>query len=876
MSLAPGTRIGPYEVTGLIGEGGMGQVYRAHDDRLRRDVAVKALPEIVASDPDRLARFEREAQLLASLNHPNIAAIYGLERSESGPVIVMELVEGRTLDEMLRPAGAPPSALPLAEAWAIGRQIADALEAAHERGIIHRDLKPANIRITPAGQAKLLDFGLGKAVAGDGSASSATPTESPTLTARATEVGMIMGTAAYMPPEQARGKAVDRRADIWAFGVVLYEMITGARAFPGDDITAVLAKVIEREPDLARLPAATPQAIRGLIARCLQKDPRQRLRDIGEARILIDEVIAGRDDSLQPAASSDAPPTSRGRLASPLLAWSVAGLLLMALLPALSGRGTEGDTRSVAASLNMPPDIEFFGAPRLSADGTVAAFVAVREGVRGIFTRRLAELEMREVPGGASTNLGALSPDGSDVAFVTNSGDLLRVSIDGATSKQLATDADFTGGMAWGADDQIVFSREGRLWTVPAVGGETRALTTLDSAGGELAHRWPIVSADSTFVYYSSTGRNGEGDALHGIELGTGRQFVVLTDGYQAIAAFPDRLVLARDGALYAARVRDGQVTETPIRVRDGVTFSSTPGYAASVSARGDLIVAGSAVSLGRLVWVTPGGVETPVTGLPREYLNPRVSPDGRRIVFSAGDGLWTLDLVRGALTKVAASGAGFAVWADSDRIILSSSTVLVIVRADGTGEPETLSETGSNDYPGSVSPDGRMLAFVRISPTTSGDLFTVPLDGTEAPRPLFETRAYEGGGQFSPDGRWILYTSDEGGEAQVYLAPYPAADRRYPVSAGGGLHPLWSPDGRRIYYRDGQRLMAVDVTLGPEPELSPPRLLFDQQYRFGPNISIPHYSINPDGQRFLFVREEPGARSLDFVTNWLQTLDRR
>jgi len=874
MSLAPGARIGPYEVTALIGEGGMGQVYRAHDERLRRDVAIKSLPEIVASDPDRLARFEREAQLLASLTHPNIAAIYGLEKSDAGPVIVMELVEGRTLEDILRPAGLPAAALPPADAWAIARQIADALEAAHERGIIHRDLKPANIRITPEGQAKLLDFGLGKAVAGDGSGSSATPTESPTLTARATEVGMIMGTAAYMPPEQARGKTVDRRADVWAFGVVLYEMITGARAFPGDDITAVLAKVIEREPDLARLPAATPQPIRGLIARCLKKDPRQRLRDIGEARILLDEVIAGRADTPLVDAPEGRGPVRRGWFNSPVVAWSAAGLSLAGFVMAMT-QGADREVRSVNASINMPSDIEFFAAPRLSADGSVAAFVAVQAGVRQIFTRRVDEPDMHGVAASTTTSVLAVAPDGAHVAFVTNTGDVVSLSIDGASSQRLTTGADFTSSLAWGADDQIVFGREGRLWTIPAAGGEARALTTLDSTSGEVAQRLPVVSTDAAFVFHVSIDATGS-NTLHAVDIRTGRQFVVLADSFEPIAAFPDRLILARDGALYAARVREGQITEAPIRVHEDVTFTANLGFAATVSARGDLLAAGSAVSLGRLVWVTPDGVETPLVTAAREFANPRISPDGGRIAFSGSDGLWTLDIARGAVTKVAPSGAGYSVWAGSDHIVFRSSAALVRIRADGSGEPDVITATGTNDFPGSVSPDGRTLMFIRITPTTSGDLYVMPLDGAEPPRAFLESTAYEGGGQFSPDGRWVLYTSDEGGQPQVYLTPYPQADRRYSVSAGTGLHPLWSPDGRHIYYRDGQRLMAVDVTLGPEPALSPPRLLFDQQYRFGPNLSIPHYSLSPDGRRFLFVREEPGARSLDLVTNWLQTLDRR
>jgi serine/threonine-protein kinase len=335
--------------------------------------------------------------------------------------------------------------------------------------------------------------------------------------------------------------------------------------------------------------------------------------------------------------------------------------------------------------------------------------------------------------------------------------------------------------------------------------------------------------------------------------------------------ASPDQIVLARDNALFVGRLQNGRLEGTPVRLYDDVAQDQAGGASAGVSATGNLIAASADVSLGRLFWVSQAGVDTPVGGPVRDYTNPRLSPDGRLVVFNGTDGLWTLDIVRGTLTKIAPQGTGYGGWIDSTRITYRVNTGVVTMRADGTGGAVPVKGTQFNDYPASVSPDGTLLATVRINQATSGDVYVFPLDGSGPPRPFLATPAYEGGGQFSPDGKWMLFTSDENGEPEVYLTPFPAADRRIAVSSDGGLHPLWSGDGRQIFYRAGQRMMAVDVTPGGEPRLSPPRVLFDRQYKFGPNLSVPHYSLGPEGQGLLMVKEEAGARSLSFISQWLQ-----
>jgi dipeptidyl aminopeptidase/acylaminoacyl peptidase len=839
----------------------MGEVYRARDTSLDRLVALKVLPEAFAADEERVERFEREAKALAALNHPHIAQVFGFDRSAGVAVIAMELVEGRTLADVL--ARGP---MPAADALPVARQIAEALEAAHERGIIHRDLKPANIMITPDGEVKVLDFGLAKAM------STATPAgslaDSPTLTARGTELGVILGTAVYMAPEQARGRVVDRRADIWAFGAVLYEMLTGRRAFDGDDVTDVLAMVLERDADLDRLPPATPLRVRLLISRCLTKDPRQRLRDIGEARIMLEQVIAGRPE---PGAVVGPASADRGGGLRALAPWALAATLAVtSVVLATRSPGTDTAAPALSAALNLPADVEFYAMPTISANGSVAAFTGVREGIRRVYVRRLDSRDVVALPGSENSSVAALSPDGSAIALVTTDGRLVRMSTDGAVSQALASAADFTASVAWGADDRLVFGREGLLWHVAATGGEPRAVTSPDPARPDVVHRSPVVSNDAAFVFYTSGGRSGDRNQVEAVDLDTGTRSVLLTDDSQPIWASADRLVVARDNALYIATLDRGRIVDSPARVFEDLAYSVTAGWSASLSDTGTLLVAGSDVNRGRLFEVSLAGGETPIAGPIREYSNPRVSPDGRLVGFAAGNGLWTLEVARGVETRIASSGARFPVWIDAGRLVHRTLTGLNIVRADGAGAEEAVPETTSNDFPASISPDGTTLAVVRITPATSGDVYLVPLDDSGPPRPYVSTTAYEGGAQFSPDGRWMAYTSDETGRSEVYIAPYPMPTQRFPVSSGGGLHPLWSGTGDRIFYRSGQRMMAVDVTLQNPPVFSAPRVLFERQYKFGPNLSIPHYGLSRDRRGFLMVKEEPGGRYLNLLTNWL------
>jgi eukaryotic-like serine/threonine-protein kinase len=946
--MKPGDSLGPYRVVSELGVGGMGEVYRARDTKLNRDVAIKILPDLFAHDSERVARFAREAQTLASLNHPNIAQIYGILEEAAAPqepakagshdrhtagfhedhagngavaeggrvdveagfsrlqthvhALVMELVEGDDLSVIIarhagsevpasisqqpasrsggvrvfRPGDSP--GMPLADVLPIARQIAEAVEAAHEQGVIHRDLKPANVKVRPDGTVKVLDFGLAKALDPTGASGAGSAAHSPTMTARATQMGMVIGTAAYMAPEQARGKVVDRRADIWAFGVVLYEMLTGRRAFPGDDITDVLAAVLTRDPDPSALPASTPAALRQLLARCLVKDPKGRLRDIGEARVALEELLTGRVAATDMSAPSrPAPAAGRARR---LLPWAVAvafGLTALAIYvrqpaPVASGR-------LVRAELNLPADVEFFSGPSISADGSRFAFVGVREGIRRVYVRRFDETELRSIPGTETAGGVVLSADGRSAAFTTSDTRLATVALSTGDVEPVTAGVSIYSGPALLGDGSVVFSRLSRL-ARRFRGGKEQDLATIDPAAGEISLGWPASSADDRLILFISRrrGANGVQSRLEAVPADGGARHVVLEGLDQPVRVLADRIVFEKGGALFVAGfdARRGEILGEPTRTGDAVLTQSIGGLAASVADAGALLVAPVSVLDGHLVWVSSAGVQRPLRSPSRAFTNPRLSPDGRLITFAESGTIWILDPDRGTFTRVSSEGesnVGYPVWSpDGSRVYYRSAEGLRFRRPDGEGASAVLPNTSTNDYPQSITPDGKTLLFLRLAAETSGDIYSTPVDGG-AITPLLMTKHYDGGAQVSPDGKWLLYVSDESGRMEIYLRPLRGEGRRWAVSNDGGLHPVWSRDGRRIFYRSGQKMLAVDVNTAPDVRLGTPQVLFERRYAFGQNLTIANYSVGRDAGDFLMVEPEPGGRHLNLVLNWLTSV---
>ena len=871
-----GQRLGVYHILDLLGVGGMGEVYRARDTRLGRDVAVKVLPRLFSADPERLARFEREARLLASLNHPHVAAIYGFEETASVHALVLELVEGPTLAERLQ-----RGPLPIAEALRVARQIADALEAAHERGVVHRDLKPQNIKVKPDGTVKVLDFGLAKAAMdaahdADVSHASKAPIDG-------TREGTILGTTSYMSPEQCRGHAVDKRTDIWAFGCVLYEMLTGRPLFTGETISDTLAALLKQEPDWGALPADTPAAIRSLLRRCLKKDSVDRLHDIADARIEIQEAIAG------PAERTPTGPRRRAARWMQIIPWGVAaGSVAAALLVVQQGsRGIGSPAGSVTRlDLDLPPGVELVTvyppAVVLSPDGTRVAFVGVFRGLRQLYTRRLDQFETVPLRGTENANAVFMSPDGRSLGLITADLSLKRVSLADGLVTTIEHDVEFSAGAAWGADDRITFVRAGTLWQVPASGGPAKQLTTLDTGKRELLHAWPSVIAQRRILLFVSiTGSSRGASHIEALSFATGQRRVIVESGTFPLYAPSGHLVFFRDGALLGAPfdVDRLELTGPVVRVLENLALGTTmDAPLAALSNAGSLAYAPSDAGTTRLVWVTRQGVEQPITDTARRYQYPRLASDGRRTVVAAAGDLWIQDIARATFTRLTSEqtvGNAFPVWTpDGTRVLFRTLTGMYWTAADGSGHPQAIAGSLSGDLPCSVSPDGDTLAFMRQNAQTSRDIYVLSLRGQSQPRPVVNTPAYEGGAQFSPDGHWMTYASDESGQMQVYVRPFPGPDRRWQVSTQVGTQPLWSRNGKEIFYRAGNKMMVVDVSRGVGLTLSPPRQLFEQRYVFQ-NVSVANYDVGADGQRFVMIKDDAGSGRLNVVLNWTEELKR-
>jgi len=870
----------------------MGEVYRARDTRLARDVAIKVLPDGFAADPDRLVRFQREAQVLASLNHPNIAAIYGLEESGGVRALVMELVEGRDLSELVADQRASAPALSIGDAIPVARQIAEALEAAHEQGIIHRDLKPANVKVTATGAVKVLDFGLAKALDASGGAA-ADPANSPTLTARATAMGMILGTAAYMAPEQARGKVVDRRADIWAFGAVLYEMLTGQRAFQGDDATEVLAKIIEREPDLSRLPAATPASLRRLVERCLVKDPKQRLRDIGEARLALDDAAR---EVVQGPAPADARALASASPAAPtpwrtLLPWTVAAGLAVALIvtTALPREPPRTDAGVTRLHITLPTDLELYAVAghwlSLSPDGKMLALVGVRGGARQVFLRRLDQFEVSPVRGTESAVSCVFSPDGRQLLIGTSGAGLKRVRIsDGLVETVAIASSDYFG--AWLSDTAIVFANDGHLWVSGEAPGAAPTQLTEGQAGSNLTESQPtVVPGGNAVLFVASSPEAPEAARIDAVSLRDRKRTTVVERATGPLLTSTGDLLFTRDGVNLASAF-DRQTLRTigeAVPVLPDVRFIQNRGggnvsATVAVSDSGMLIYAPAHAAGSEMVSVSRNGAERTLFKSDLPVGNPRLSPDGRQLLYEEiGVGLQLTDLERRTRTQL--GGGLFASFplftrGGQSAVFRLLTTALFTQALDGNAKPVQIAGTGPNEYPSGFSPDGKDLIYTKILPATAGDIYAVPLAGGK-PRVLLSTPAYEGGAQVSPDGRWIVYASNDQGSSEIFLQPYPALDRRLQVSSAGGIQPSWNPKGGEVFYRNGNAMMSVRMMATPGgPVLTAPVSLFSGPYVYGAGLTTPNFAVAADGESFILVKEQAGV-TLNVELNWFDELRR-
>jgi len=869
MPLMPGTRLGPYEITAQIGVGGMGEVYRATDTNLKRPVAIKVLPLSLAGDADRLARFQREAEVLASLNHPNIAAIHGLDRSDGQTALVMELVEGPTLADRIAQA-----AVPLDEAMAIAKQIADALEAAHDRGIVHRDLKPANIKVRPDGTVKVLDFGLAKA-ADPVAASVAGMATLATITSPAmTQLGMILGTAAYMSPEQARGRAVDKRTDIWAFGCVLFEMLAGARPFDGEDVTEVIGAVIHKDIDWGRLPRTTPVAVRTTLERCLEKDPKKRIRDIGDASLALDGAFAS------PAAQLSAAVPRQGRLR---LAVSTAAIAIVAAIAAVGGWAARApEPPGVVALTVETPRTGDPASFALSPDGRKLAFTQDDKGMQRLWIRSLDSTSARGIPGTEQAANPFWAPDSRRVGFFAE-GTLKQVDIDGGVPQVIAkTSGTVSAGATWNERDVILFTRAGAgVMRVTAGEGAPTAVTTLKPT--ELAHAWPLLLPDGRHFVYLRIGNTGRGDLVWR-DLESGEERIVRPMSSKALYSPTGHLVFRDGGPVVAQRFdpATGAISGSAIQLAPATYSNGATKVALALSAAGVLAYRNfeSGTAQAQLTWVDRNGKTLATVGPPADYRNLVVDrADAHALANTVIDGqdIWMFDFKRATTSRLTFDAA-----VDSDPVFSPDGDVVAFYStrnpigiyrkaSSGAGAEQLLAETGLQGWPRDWSPDGRFLLYQKVS-----DLWVVPLEGDRKPFPYLDEPARESDGRFSPDGRWVVYGSDETGRNEVFLQDFPKKSAKFQVSTGGGSEGRWRRDGRELFYlaADGS-LMSVDVTPAPAFALGVPRKLFDTQTM---NLSFAaqrRVGVAPDGQRFLLNVPLAGIaiEPITVILNWQRVL---
>jgi serine/threonine protein kinase len=871
MPFSAGTKLGTYEIVGPLGAGGMGEVYRARDSKLKREVAIKVLPDAFARDAERVARFQREAEVLASLNHPHIAAIYDLAEFGESRFLVLELVEGETLAERIA-----RGRIALDESLAIAKQIADALEAAHEKGIIHRDLKPANIKFTAGGDVKVLDFGLAKVR--EPQDAGANMSVSPTLLSASTP-GMIMGTAAYMSPEQAKGKETDRMSDVWAFGCVLFEMLAGRVAFEGGTISEIFAEILKAEPDWRLLPAETPEGIRYLLRRCLQKERKRRLRDMADARIEIEDVQTGAYIDSHRTRSASRP---RERLL-----W----LLALALVTVIATIAIARTFRPVPPApevrleITTPPTTDPTSIA-ISPDGQKIVFAATSEGRSQLWLRSLDSVSARPLPGTDFASLPFWSPDSRSLGFFADS-KLKRIDLDGGSVQTLANAGLGMGG-AWNRDGTILFvPRTGPILRLAESRGEPVALTRLEAQ--QRSHRHPQFLPDGRhFLYYVPGVPEVRGVYVGQLDGSESRRLLVADTA--AVYASPGQLLFVRQGTLFAQNFDPVRlaVTGNPFPVAEQIAVNRLQSPALSASAAGPLIYrTGSSAGQRQFVWLDRSGREIGKVGDPdvADPSNPSMSPDSRRVALSrsisGNTDIWLLETARGLLSRFTfdAEPEAYPIWSPDGSHITFSRSGLYEKPAAGTGNDDLLLATPTTSNPTDWSPDGRFLLYRSVDQNENLDIWALPMEGDRKPFPVVQTNFRETDGQFSPDGRWIAYQSDESGRFEIYVQRFPGpggkVGGKWLISTNGGAQVRWRRDGQELFYiaLDG-RLMAVAIRLassGQAVEAGAPVPLFATHVGGAvQGVSRQQYIVSVDGQRFLMnTVTEDATAPITVILNW-------
>ncbi len=879
MRFAPGTRLGAYEVVAGLGAGGMGEVYRAHDTNLHRDVAIKVVHPAFCDHPDSLIRLRREARALAALNHPHVATLHELAEFDGVCGLVMELVDGETLAEALA-----HGRLPLGDVLRLGSQIASALEAAHESGIVHRDLKPANIKITSAGAAKVLDFGLAK--------SDAEFLDAPAASTFATQSGTLLGTVSYMSPEQARGGTIDRRSDLWAFGCVLFEMLTGRLAFDGPSQSDVLVSILEREPDWSALPPETPPPVQRLLRRCLQKDVRRRLRDAGDARLELDD-----------AATLEPPPDSSAARVAALMArgsWiRTAAVLVLgtaigaALVAGLMRAPSRPAATQVQFSVTLPDGERLattdLPALAISPDGRLVTYLAARGSTTQLSLRRLDAVGSVPLPGTSNALSPFFSPDSQWIAFFAD-GKLKKVPVAGGPPITIC-DAGVGFGGSWGSDGTIVFAPTtgSALQRVSANGGTPARVTELDAARGEFSHRWPEFLPDSSTILFT-VGTVGEWDEAEIVaqSLETGQRTTVVKGGTHPHYLAGGYLAYAHAGAVWVAPfdLRRLALNGPPARVIEGVAASVDGAAQFGVSRTGASVYLPSNLeSSARRLVVVEGSDLTPLAAPAHGYVTPRISPDGRRVLVGVADDsehIWAYDLSAGTLTQITFDAANRApIWtADGQRVTFASNRNgalnLFVAPADAGGTAERLTTSDSLQVPGSWSADGAVLAFMEQHPSTGRDIWLLRPGGERTP--FANSASDESAPRFSPNGRWIAYVSNESGQAEVYVRPAAAAAGARRISTAGGLEPVWRRDGGALFYRADNGLMAVPVLDSVSLRTGPARVVFDGAVEAG-TFDAAGYDAMAGTDRFVMITSaspKSTPTELRVILNWTPGLPAR